>query len=282
MLTQLERYKKTIDYIHLNFKEKVDIDRIEKVSYYSYRNINRIFLSLHQETIGKYTKRIRLEKAAEYIKYSDTQLYDIALEVGFNDLAAFSKAFKKKFGCSPNAFRQSTQQLNKLKHQSLQENKELIEYEIETLPSFKMLFLEHRGSYENLAAIEKTWETLLEYCEQNHLLSDRTVYFSESLDDNEISDDIHCRINVAITLDKENFEPEGLFQIKNHAPQKYAKFQHIGPSNTLEDTYNLIYASWLTDIQLEFVDKPTLEFYVNHEPSIPPTQFLTEIYIPIL
>lgn len=281
MLTQLERYKKTIDYIQNNFKEKIDINTIEKVSYYSYRNINRIFLSLHHETIGKYTKRIRLEKAAEYIKYSDTQLYDIALEVGFNDLAAFSKAFKKKFACSPNAFRQSTQQLNKLKLQSLKEDTESIEYEIERLPSFKMLFLEHRGSYSNLAAIEKSWEILLKYCEQNDLLSDRTVYFSESLDDNEISDEIHCRTNVAITLDKENFEPEGLFQIKIHAPQKYVKFEHIGPTQTLEDTYNLIYASWLTDVQLEFADKPSLEFYVNHNPSIPSEQFLTEIYIPI-
>ena len=82
-MTQLERYKNTISYIQQNFKEKIDIDLIESISNYSYRNINRIFLALHHETIGKYIKRIRLEKAAEYLKFSNHQISDIALEVGF-------------------------------------------------------------------------------------------------------------------------------------------------------------------------------------------------------
>lgn len=280
----LERYKKTIKFIQENFKRKIDIDAIEKVSLYSYRNINRIFLSLHHETIGKYIKRIRLEKAAEYIKYSDRQLSEIALEVGFSDVAAFSKAFKNKFDCSPQSFRNSSIQKEKLNSQAIKSDDNITSpnFEIEVLPRFKMLYLEHRGDYTDVNTIEKAWDTLLAYCEKKDLLSYSTIYFSETLDDIEISDHINARTNVAIILEEElGFTPDELFQIKDHEQQKYAKFTHLGSPSTLEATYNQIYAFWLTHIQLEFADKPTLEFYINHELHIPQEKYITEIYIPV-
>ncbi|MEL7119134.1 MAG: AraC family transcriptional regulator [Bacteroidota bacterium] len=283
-LTQIQRYKNTIQYIHNNFKENIDIESIEKVSFYSYRNINRIFLSLHHETIGKYVKRIRLEKAAEYIKYSDRQLSDIALEVGFSDLAAFSKAFKKKFNCSPILFRQSNQQIEKMNRAALEldEHKLGISFQIETLPNFNMLYLQHRGDYSNIKALEKSWDLLLAYCEQQKLLTDNTIFLSEMLDDNAISDQINCRTNIAITLDQElNFEPGGLFQLKTHSPHRYAKFIHKGQTEYLEQTYNHIFSAWMTEVRLEFADLPILEFYINHNEAIPSEQYITEIYIPI-
>ncbi len=98
-ITQIERYKNLIKFLDKNFKEDINIEKIEEISHYSYRNINRIFQFLQHETIGKHIKRIRLEKAAEYLKYSNQQVSDIALNVGFSDIASFSKAFKKRLRC---------------------------------------------------------------------------------------------------------------------------------------------------------------------------------------
>ena len=67
---QLDNYKKLMAYINEHFKEDINSQRIEEICHYSYRNINRIFQAIHGETVGKYIKRIRLEKAAEYLKYS--------------------------------------------------------------------------------------------------------------------------------------------------------------------------------------------------------------------
>ena len=58
--TQLERYKKLLLFIDENFKEEINIPKIEEACFYSYRNINRIFNAIHGETIGKYVKRLRL------------------------------------------------------------------------------------------------------------------------------------------------------------------------------------------------------------------------------
>ncbi len=260
--TQLERYKKLLQFIDENFKEDIDIEKIEEVSHYSYRNINRIFLSLQHETIGKHIMRKRLEKAAEYLKYTEQQVSDIALNVGFGDLASFSKAFKKRFNCSPISFRQSADIKEKINRQAIESTAYTeLDYSVEVLPYFKMLYVEHKGRYDDIKAIEKTWSTFLKYCDKKSLISEESIFFSESLDDNQITEDFNCRTHIAIIIDPtEEFNPEGLFHIKEHAEQKYARFVHKGALEHLEDTYTQIFSSWMSEIQLEFADKPTLLF----------------------
>ena len=102
---QLTRYKKLLAYLDEHLNAEVNIEKIEEISHYSYRNINRIFEAIHHETIGKYVKRLRLEKAAQFLKYSDLGISQIAYQVGFEDRSAFSKAFKKRYNTSPKDFR---------------------------------------------------------------------------------------------------------------------------------------------------------------------------------
>lgn len=284
--TQIERYKKLLSFIDENFKEPINIERIEEVCHYSYRNINRIFEALHHETIGKYIKRLRLEKAAQYLKYSEAPVADIGFEVGFESRAAFSKAFKNKFGCSPLAFRTSSESIMGITQRALLKEegteRQELQFEIEYAPAFEYLFLEYRGDYQAILAIEKVWEQLLEYASKKELLNNQSYLFSEIIDDNEISDKINLRYNLGLILEKPlPFEPQGLFRINKHARQKYVKFTHQGSHQSCYEFYNKIYAYWMLDVKYELEDLPTLEFYPNFEESLPADDLITEIYIPI-
>lgn len=282
---QLERYKRLLTFIDEQFKEAINIEKVEAISLYSYRNINRIFRALHQESIGKYIKRLRLEKAAQYLKYSDTSVSDIAFEVGFEDIASFSKAFKKKFNCAPSSFRNSEKSIQKIIQQAtliIAEHRKTLDFEIEYLPDFEFLSLEYRGAYDNISAIEETWEHLITYVEQHNLLNSDAILMAEIIDDNEISENIHCRYCASLVLKKPlAFEPKGLFKVKQHKRQKYVKFMHKGSHESSVDTYNNIYANWMLDVNLEFEDLPTLEFSLNDEAHTPSEELLTEIYIPV-
>lgn len=285
--TQLERYKKLLDFIDENFKEDIDIPKIEAICHYSYRNINRIFEALHQETIGKYIKRLRLEKAAEYLKYSEIGVADIAYEVGFEDRAAFSKAFKKKYGFSPSAFRDSTESLQEKVTQSLLKalgrDRNKLQYEITYLPDFKYLFLEYRGSYENILAIEEASKELYTYAIEKEILNKRSIFMTEIMDDSEISDSIHLRYNLGFILEQAlKFKPEGFYRVKKHKRQKYAKFIHEGTYQSYLEFHKKIYAFWMLDVALELEDLPTLEFYPNDDENNLPERIQTEIYIPIM
>ncbi|MCK8523274.1 GyrI-like domain-containing protein [Aquimarina sp. D1M17] len=284
--TQLDRYKALLNFIDKKFKENISIQDIEDVSFYSYRNINRIFLSLHHETIGKYIKRIKLEKAAQYLKFSDTQIADIALEIGYSDLAAFSKAFKNQFNCSPSQFREAQEIKQQLIKNAISENAKTFEpqltFEIEELPGLDIVYLTYQGSFEDLGAIKKVWDQLLKFASRKNLIDDHSIFLAEVLDDNEITDQLHCRYNAAMVLESPlSFTPKGLFRTKTIPPQKYAKFLHKGSHEDSLITYDYIYSHWMSDIQLELEDKPTLEFFLNDDANTPPNELLTEIYIPI-
>ncbi len=283
---QLSRYKKLLAYIDEHFHEEINIERVEEVCHYSYRNINRIFEAIHNETIGKYIKRLRLEKAAQYLKYSEQGVSEIGYEVGFEDRAAFSKAFKNRYGCSPSAFRESSEAQLKMLQQSFHPEQDLeresLQFEIKYLPDFYLLGLEYRGDIDDEAAIEATWSRLLEYTFQKGLVSEESIFLTEVLDDAEISDHIHSRYNHALALEEPlSFEPDGLFTLKAHKRQKYAQFNYRGPYHKSLEFYHKIFAFWLTDVQLELADKPMLEFYPNFDENLPPAELITEIYIAI-
>ncbi|WP_299678329.1 GyrI-like domain-containing protein [uncultured Tenacibaculum sp.] len=285
--TQIERYQKLIVYLENKFKTDINSKDIEDVSFYSYRNINRIFAALQHETIGQFIKRKRLEKAAEFLKYSAEEISDIALDIGYKDVAAFSKAFKKHFNCSPSTYRNSQHIQQEITTKILQEKREnankTLSFSIEHLPSFKILYLQYKGSYEDIRGIEKTWNSLLKYVFKKKLLSDETILLGEILDDDDITDTLQCRYNAGIVLeDHQDFDTKGFFEIKEIPTQKYAKFIHKRSHESCYETYNNIYARWMQDVQLEFADQATLEFYVNDESTTPKEELITEIYIPVV
>ena len=284
--TQLDRYKKLLSYIENHFKEDINIEKVEDICHYSYRNINRIFQAIHGETIGKYVKRLRLEKAAQYLKYSETEVSDIAVEVGFQDRAAFSKAFKKRYHISPSEYRNNSELTLEVLQKSLLlekgNDRQPLQFDIEHLPQFESLFVEYRGSYDDTSAIEKTWNDLVQFAVKYNLIDDSSPIMTELVDDMEFSDQIHSRYHFSLIL-KEPFQPpkDSLFQVKSHTPQKYAKFVFQGSDEESIDFYKEIYAFWMMDVGLELIDRPMLEFYPNYDENLPKEELITEIYIPV-
>ena len=56
---------------------------------------------------SKYLIGVRINEAEKLIKNSDKTIYDISLEVGFNDYSYFSRAFKDTFNISPKEYRKN-------------------------------------------------------------------------------------------------------------------------------------------------------------------------------
>ncbi|MCG8330093.1 MAG: AraC family transcriptional regulator [Chitinophagales bacterium] len=281
---QFEKYKLLVEYIDANLKDKLRSTQVEQICHYSYRNMNRIFLALQGETIGRHIKRKRIEKAAEYLCYSDNTVSDISYELGFNDIATFSKAFKNKYGDSPTDFRSKSNVLLQPPSKVLAEQTSAmppLEFEIEELPSFGYVYFEYHGDYENVQSLETLWEEFYQFCEANNLVSSNSIFFGAILDDNDISEKLYCRYRAGLILERRwKGTKERRAGIAEHPRQLYAKFIHEGEGHDTEITYHKIYSQWMDQIDREFADLPTLEFY-HTDPDTLETN-LTEIYIPIL
>ena len=66
--------------------------------------LHKKVVALTGEPPRDFIRRIRLKKAAELIEKKFGNLSEIALEVGFENPAYFSEAFKKQFGVAPSQY----------------------------------------------------------------------------------------------------------------------------------------------------------------------------------
>lgn len=67
--------------------------------------LSALFKKIMKTTFNKYLINLRMEKAKELLKYGNDKIYEIANQVGYNDVYYFSYSFKKATGVAPKDYR---------------------------------------------------------------------------------------------------------------------------------------------------------------------------------
>lgn len=99
------KIKLAIKYIDDNFTSEIVINELAEKFALSPNYFSAIFKKKTGQTTLNYIKTIRLNKACEYLKYTDKSVAEIAKEVGYQDSQYFFKVFKKEYGQTPLAYR---------------------------------------------------------------------------------------------------------------------------------------------------------------------------------
>src|ERR1700722_16682468 len=102
-----QRIDRVIDYLRRNLDRPVKLAELASVACFSEFHFHRIFRAVSGETLNSFTNRLRLEKAARLLRYSDQSLTDVAFDCGFSSSATFSRAFRSSYDTSPSQFRKS-------------------------------------------------------------------------------------------------------------------------------------------------------------------------------
>jgi transcriptional regulator GlxA family with amidase domain len=107
-----ERYKTTnkkvlaaLAAMEANLEKPVSRLALAKRNQVSVRQLERLFRSNIQQTVGTTYMRIRLNKATALLKETSVPLVDVALASGFVSASHFSRAFKYWHGRPPSALR---------------------------------------------------------------------------------------------------------------------------------------------------------------------------------
>lgn len=95
--------------IHNSFGRDLTTETLARSLYISVSKLNQLFRDKFDMSVKEYINDVRMERAKFLLERTDKRIYEIASEVGFQDIDYFAQVFKKKMGCSPTQYRRDFQ-----------------------------------------------------------------------------------------------------------------------------------------------------------------------------
>jgi len=94
-----------VSYVATNYPEKLRLATAARLCDLSPFQFSRSFKKEHGFTFRDFVLRVRIERAADLMKYSSASVTEAAFVVGFNDLSYFARMFRRQLGVSPSHYR---------------------------------------------------------------------------------------------------------------------------------------------------------------------------------
>ncbi len=101
----LARLANATDYIHSHYQERILLDQLAIVACLSKYHFLRLFKQVYRMTPYQYISNIRLDKASQLLGTTHMNIGSIALQVGYDNISTFSRAFKRRYKTWPQIYR---------------------------------------------------------------------------------------------------------------------------------------------------------------------------------
>ncbi len=276
-----ERINKVILYIQTHLYEKLDVLQLAHYASFSQYHFHRIMKAHLNESLISFIIRTRMETAAGLLLYSEMKVADIAYKVGYDVPSSFNKAFKKRFGVAPSAYKDHYNHSNIFNHikKSKAMKKTNLQHETRDVSSRKVIYVTSIGPYDGKGT-DRAWEKVCRFGDSKGLMGEKTEFIGISYDDPKITEKEKLRYEACITTEAD-VSPEGEVGLKEIPGGKYEVFLHPGPYTGLSDSYDFIFGEWLPGSNRELRDEPCFEVYLNAPENTKPEDLRTEIWVPV-
>ncbi len=275
-----ERIHRVILYIESHLKEGLALATLAEISHFSPYHFHRIFRGFTGESVYRYVSRLKMQWVAGQLKYSERNLLDLALDIGYESHEALTRAFKREMGRTPSAFRREIREdLPPAPQRMLGYQGEAMTYTV-TLREEKprhLATIHHIGPYDEVGS---AFEQLLDWAGPQGLLGPGTEVLGICYDDPDLTPSQKIRYDAAITVD-EGINAEGAVSLQVLPGGPHARLTHQGPYRLLSNTYNFFYGEWLPQSGREPADRPPFEVYLNSPEETEEEELLTDIYLPL-
>ncbi len=279
-------------YIQRNLDGDLSPETLAEIACFSVAHFHRIFKSMVGESLKEHVRRLRLERAAYKLLYTDMSVMDIALDAGFESPETFSRAFKKCFTIPPSDYRKKTRAMvspygngrihyrpePSIREFKLDSSPLKCDVEVRTRKDTRVAFIRHIGSYFD---VDKAWQKLCAWGLEQDLLKEHTEYLGLCYDDPEITPEGKIRYDACISIAEEiDFNPEIGTQIIPRG--KYAVTTHYGAYSELINTYRELYGKWLPASGYQVKNNiASFEKYIKTSDDFKSDELVTEVWLGI-
>ncbi|SDG51285.1 AraC family transcriptional regulator [Pelagibacterium luteolum] len=273
---------KVLWYIEGNFRKGVELDDIAAACGVSRFHMCRGFAAATGLPVMEYLRGRRLTEAARELAAGAPRILDVALDAGYGSHEAFTRAFRERFGQTPDAVRDGcavdpNRFVEPLRMDRVDETAvALDEPRRETGDAMTIIGLARRYGYRDVGGIPAQWTAFQAF--EGTLGEDKGVWFGlcDAFDEAEGTFRYTCGVRAAAP----HAVPPELEQIKVPA-QTYLVFAHKSHISQLRHTMNEIWSRYLPSSPFE-ADGSAPMFELYDEKFDPHTGLGgIEIWIPI-
>ena len=285
-----QRINRVIDYLRGNLDRQAKLEELAKVACFSEFHFHRIFGAITGETLNNFTNRLRLEKAARLLRYSDHNLTDIAFECGFSSSATFSRAFRSGYDTSPSQFRKSGE-IKKSKickelfpkdeyglPMSAAEKRAAFPVRLIDLPERQVAYIRVTNAFE-MERVLATLKTVIEWAKSQDVFS-QGILFGMSVDDPHVTPKHLYRYEVCLASSLPFRCREGMSKLKMPA-MRYAVIKVSGDIHKVATAWDYLYRDWLINSAYEPEHAPALEVFLDKESATDWSHFELELCLPV-
>jgi len=258
----MKAVEKAIWYIESHYGQTVNLDVLAQVTEVSRYHLSRAFSYATGIPMNRYLRDRRLSQAARALASGKSDILDLALSLGYNSHEAFTRAFKSKFGQTPESVRAQghTENLNLTEAIPMltKHSINLAEPQIVKSKPILLAGLSRKYLDGNNAEIPNQWQ---EFGPMIGSIPGQIGNIAFGVVYNMDNDDNHeylCAVEV------KSFE--GLLDNLTHlrlAEQTYAVFQHHQHVSEIKSTCSAIWNEWLPGSGRKPADSPFFERYTE-------------------
>ena len=286
-MNHYERINQVRQYIREHMDEPMDRDELARMAGYSLIHFHRIFTAHVGEGVNSYVRRMRMERAARQLLRGEHNVTEIALASGYETPASFGKAFKQTFGVSPSEFRElEPMAAGHLIYRQFFYNRKgqiMQPMEIRTLPDMPVLYAratERMTSPAFQTANQAAFGQLMTALAQLNAAAKMRHCIAIYPDPVEVGEEARFDAGAVFVEGYQPDAPQGL-SYQTLPGGRWAVFRHVGPYDTLWQTWQGALRDWLPTSGEEMRDAIPFEDYVDDPSQTAPEQLRTDIFIPI-
>ena len=266
------------------------LEELARVACFSEFHFHRIFSAVSGETLSNFTNRLRLEKAARLLRYSDRSLTDIALDCGFSSSATFSRAFRLGYDTSPRVFRKSgTIKKSKICKElfskeeyglamSDEEKRKAFPVRLIEIPERQVAYIRVANAFE-MDRVLAALKTMIEWAKAQNIFAEG-ILFGMSADDPHVTPKHLYRYEVCLASSFPFECSEGISKLRMPA-MRYASIKVSGDIHKVATAWDYLYRDWLIKGTYEAEHAPALEILLDKENAMDWSHFELELCLPV-
>lgn len=270
------RLLRVVDYIHDHPAGDLSLDALSDVAALSRFHFHRVYRAMTGETAAQAVRRIRMYRASAALVQTGESFAVIAAQVGYPNLASFTRAFGETYGMSPAAFRKRGE-LRPFTPNRIPEIIMTLPVIIRTEPDRRLGAIGHKGAYHEIG---RAFDKLVASMASHGLFAHAGKMIGVYYDDPASTALADLRSHAAFEITDDVPLPSPIETLKL-AGGRHAVMTHKGPYAGLPAAYDQLFSVWLPKSGEEPGNAPIFEVYLNSPMDTAPEELLTEICMPL-